>query len=314
MRFCLSLLFFFACISALDAQVVIDNQLSENHQQVAGTKLSLIPPDAFEKASNFNGFQHGPTNSVIMVMDIPGPYAEVTSALTKENLLKQGVATDSIVPVKLGEFSGLLISGTQSAYGREFYKYILVFGSEQKTLMINGIAPNNNAEYKQLVYQALTTLVFETDKVIDPFEALDYTIDLNGNQITLGTVSANALIYTADGEVPTKSEDKTALIVTKAHSNIVALDKKQYALKRFQQMPFGIDRNDSSEAIEVDGLEGIEIYATGENMTYKDNTGVFQIMLFKDDTYYLFTGSTNQDDPMNRLKDLKEIVLSFRLK
>ena len=151
-------------------------------------------------------------------------------------------------------------------------------------------------------------------KEIDPFEALDYTIDPNGNQITLGTISSNSLIYTPDGEVPTKSEDRTSLIVTKAHSNVIALDKKQYALKRFKQMPFGIDSIDSSEAIEIDGLEGVEIYATGENMTYKDHTGAFQIMLFKEDTYYLFVGSTNQDEPMTRLKDLRDIVLSFRLK
>ena len=169
MRNCLSLLFFFGCITTHFAQVVFDNSVTENHQQVAGTKLSLIPPTSFEKAGNFNGFQHSATNSVIMVLDIPGPYSEVSSALTKENLLKQGVVTDSIVTAQLGGLSGVLICGKQSAYGREFYKYILVFGSEQETHMINGIAPNDNPEYKQLVFEALTSLVFESEKGDRPF-------------------------------------------------------------------------------------------------------------------------------------------------
>lgn len=314
MRFRLPLLLYFACIAALEAQVVIDNSLTDKHQQIAGTKLSLIPPPSFEEANNFNGFQHGPTNSVIMVLDIPGPYSEVSSALTKENLLKQGVVTDSIVPVQLGKLSGLLISGTQAAYGQKFYKYILVLGSEQKTHMINGIAPNDNLEYKQLVYHALTTLVYESEKAVDPFEALDYTIDPNGNQISLATVSSNSLIYTSDGKVPSKSKDRTVLIVTQSHSNIRVANKKEYALKRFQETPLQILNINSSKEIEIDGLEGIEIVVLGDNMAHEENTGAFQIMLFKEDTYYLFIGSTNQDEPKKRLKDLKDIVLSFRLK
>lgn len=314
MRNCLSLLFFFGCIATHYAQVVIDNSVTENHQQVTGTKLSLIPPTSFEKAANFNGFQHSPTNSVIMVMDIPGPYSEVSSALTKENLLKQGVVADSIVPAQLGDLSGVLISGKQSAYGGEFYKYILVFGTEKETTMINGIAPNDNPEYKQLVFEALSSLVFESEKVIDPFEALGYTIDPNGNNISLAMISSLSLIYTPDGEVPSKSDDKTMLILTQSFSNILAANKEQYALKRFQQTPLGIDKVDSSKEIEIDGLKGIEIFATGQNMDHNENTGAFQIMLFKDETYYLFIGSTDQPEPMKRLKDLKDIILSFRLK
>lgn len=316
MRFRLPLLLYFVCIAALEAQIVIDNSLTEKHQQVGGTKFSMIPPSSFQKASNVNGFEHVPTKSLIYLLDFPAPYSDASLTQIKEILLEEGVVTDSIVPAQIGEFSGLLISGTLTLepYGHEFYNYNLVFGSEKKTFFISGIAPNDNLEYKQLVYQAMNSLVFESEKEIDPFEALDYTIDPNGSQITLGTIRANSLIYTTDGEVPTKSADRTTLYISSVPRHDLPQDKKQYALKILKLWPLGIDNIDSSEAIEIDGLEGVEIYATGENMNYKDYTGAFQIILFKEDTFHQFVGLTNQDQPRTRLKDLKDVVLSFRLK
>ncbi len=69
----------------------ITNTLSVAHAIVKGAKMSLIPPDGFTQASNFNGFHQVGSQSSIMVIEIPGTYNKVSAALTKEGLKSQGV-------------------------------------------------------------------------------------------------------------------------------------------------------------------------------------------------------------------------------
>ena len=147
----------------------IANTLSFAHAIVKGTKMSLIPPDGFTQASNFNGFHQIGSRSSIMVIEIPGPYNEVSAALTKE--------------------------GEQFAQGIMFTTYILVFGSEEFTVLINAMFPKE----------------FETEKVVDPLENLSYEIDISGTKLQYGNSISNSLVYTVDGKLPTESNDKTTL-------------------------------------------------------------------------------------------------------
>ena len=63
----------------------------------------------------------------------------------------------------------------------------------------------------------------------------------------------------------------------------------------------------------VNGIEGIEIYATGKNLDDDKTSGVYQLILFHRDTYYILVGSTESPNAMKRLADLKKIADSFRL-
>ena len=110
----------FFCLWSLHSQKSIQNQHSDAHKHIRGTKISLIPPADFSEASNFNGFQHEPSNSSIMVMDIPGPFSEISAAFTKENMRAQGVELDTLYQVQIGDVPGLLLEGTQQALWNAF--------------------------------------------------------------------------------------------------------------------------------------------------------------------------------------------------
>ena len=304
----------FFCLWSLHSQKSIQNQHSDAHKHIRGTKISLIPPADFSEASNFNGFQHAPSNSSIMVMDIPGPFSEISAAFTKENMRAQGVELDTLYQVQIGDIPGLLLEGTQQAYGTHFYKRILLFGSDEETILINGIAPEADDRYKKEIKKALETLVYEVDKQVDPYEALAYTIDPSGNQLKLAKVVSNSVIYTPDGLVPTKSEDPTLLVVSQSYSKTEILNKKQFAINRVKQTPYKVLDVDSAKEVSVNGIEGIEIYATGKNLDDDKTSGVYQLILFHRDTYYILVGSTESPKAMKRLADLKKIADSFRLK
>jgi hypothetical protein len=50
--------------------------------RVTGTSVALAPPPGFEPSSRFPGFERADLQSSVMVTEIPGPFAEVTSGLT----------------------------------------------------------------------------------------------------------------------------------------------------------------------------------------------------------------------------------------
>ncbi|MBI1316854.1 hypothetical protein GC167_08375 [bacterium] len=48
----------------------IENKLSDEHKNIKGTKISLIPPKGFTDGLNFLGLQQTESGSSIMVLDI----------------------------------------------------------------------------------------------------------------------------------------------------------------------------------------------------------------------------------------------------
>ncbi|MCL2132434.1 MAG: hypothetical protein FWH36_08325, partial [Lentimicrobiaceae bacterium] len=114
-------------------QKKIENKLSDQHQDIKGTKVSLIPPKGFIDGVNFLGLQQSESGSSIMVLDIPGPYSETSKAMTKESLLSKGIEVKKIENLTINGLPAVFVTGIQNAYGTIYTKYILAFGTEQET-------------------------------------------------------------------------------------------------------------------------------------------------------------------------------------
>jgi hypothetical protein len=97
-------------------QQVINTRPTPEHLSVSGTKVSLVPPNGFEKAANFAGFQQTQSGASIMVMSIPGPAEKIQAGLTREAFLSQGVEISDIEKLTLNGLPAVLLTGTQKAY------------------------------------------------------------------------------------------------------------------------------------------------------------------------------------------------------
>lgn len=60
------------------------------HQLIEGTNVYLIPPQTFSPSDNFKGFQD-PSDpySMLMLMEIPGPFSEASEGFNTEILEKK---------------------------------------------------------------------------------------------------------------------------------------------------------------------------------------------------------------------------------
>ncbi len=309
------LVFTFAILtfSTVFGQTITNNVLTSEHINVMGTKISLIPPDGFIKATNFLGFQQSQSGSTIMVLDISGPFSETSKGMTKERFLSQGVEVKNVEKLTLNNLPAILVTGEQNAYGNVYTKFVLCFGTEKETILINGATPNNLKEISSSVKNSILTSYYEADKRINLFDVVDYSIDYSKSKIQFAKSVSNSLIFTTDGIIPTKSSDKTSLIIAKSFSKTSIEDRKLFCLNRLKQLPIEITKTDSVIETSIDGVSGFEIIATGKDKKTGSKEKVCQVILFSDDLYYILYGSTNQDYD-NNIKEIKKVIATFKRK
>ena len=289
------------------------NALTAEHINIEGTKVSLIPPAGFLRATNFLGLQQSQSGSSIMVLDIPGPFSETSKAMTKEGLLSKGIEVKEIENLTVNNLPAIFITGEQNANGSIFMKYILCFGTENETIMINGATPKNLNKVASDVKTSMLTTYYEKDKTINPFAVVDYSIDLTKSKLKFANRASNSLIFTTDGNVPTQSTDKTSLIIAKSLSKTDIDDKELFCLNRLKQFPVEITKTETTNEITIDGISGYETFAFVKDKKTMAEEKICQVILFSGNLYYLFYGSTNQDFDSN-MKEIKSVIRTFKRK
>lgn len=303
---------FFACLP-LFGQTKIENKLTGEHQNIKGTKVSLIPPKGFTDGLNFLGLQQTESGSSIMILDIPGPFSETSSGINKENLLSKGVEVSKTEELTINGLPAIFVTGTQNAYGNIYTKLILVFGTDSETIMINSVYPENLKKVGDEIKKSILTVFYDADKKINPFDALDYAIDVSETKLKFGKSMSNSLIFSVDGQSLTTSSDKTRLIVTKSFSQITTEDKKLFCINRLKQTPIEIVNIEYVNEITIDGVSGYEIYAKGKSKKSSETENIYQVILFSDKLYYILFGTTN-DETEKSIEEIKNAVMTFRRK
>lgn len=282
-------------ISTFAQKKEISNKLTQDHIFVGGTKVAMIPPQNFAKATAFSGFQQTETNASIMISELPAPYSALIKNFTAENLKSRGMNLLNIEEIAFQEQPALIYKVKQTAQGLVFVKYILVFGDEKGVVMLNGIFPESEVNLEESIKKSLYSSIYQKDKSINPVEDAPFQIDLKDSNLKFANAISGMLLFTSDGFVPVKSMDKAFFSVGQAISNVLITDRKQFVIDRLKTLPDGnrikIER---TEEVNIDGMQGYTISAWGEDDKGKKEL-VHQTILFVDNTYYIMVGLASND-------------------
>lgn len=315
MRFLTLITLLFLQSIALLSQNKISNTLDADYKLIEGTKVSLVPPKDFSKAMNFAGLENIETNSSIMVTEIPGPFSEITKGFTAEGFKSKGIEVISTEQILLNESPALFISTKQEVAGVTYNKYILCLDAGKETIMVNGSTLNDNkASLKRAIKNALLSLIYDAKNQINPWDNVDYTVKSDSSKLYLTKNISNAFVFSVDGNLPTKSFDKTTLIISKSFSKVSITDKKQFTTDRLRQLTVGESpKIEQVKAISIDSLDGYEIVATVTKVKTGETEKIYETILFNGDSYYIFWGSTNQNFDKN-IQRLRKVVKTFKRK
>ena len=302
---------FTSCAQQEQKTVKIINSLTEKHIILTGTKCSLIPPSDFTKATTFNGYKQTETNSSIMIIEIPGPFEEISNSMTKDGLLTKGMDLEYKEYFIVNNRKSVLIHAKQSVYNTDFSKLIFLFGDEKSTIMINGVCPLELEQLSQDLKKSILSVIYDTNKVLNPLESVRFQIDVSDSKFKIGEFFAGSLIYSVDGKVPTESSDKAHIIVGANIGKVQIGNTKELFIKRMKQLPKTYEiKNKNIKKITIDNMNGYETisYTKGDNKEM-----IYQLMLFNEDEYYLFLGSS-EDHFKENIKTFKKVAKTFKRK
>lgn len=295
---------FYLSSSLLVGQESISTSLTDAHQQVQGTKVFMVVPESFAVATQFQGFQDFDRSASILVAILETPVQPLLQAFTKEALKGQGVKMEDKEPISLNGMKGTWITGTQKAYGSTFNKYIMVFGDETFTCILNGMYPEEDQEaLDALVVDAMRSTYYDQEAELNFLDALSFELDTEDTKMQFGTLLTGSALYTVDGKVPTESDDKTNFLVGPSLNPSLILDEKAFCIKRLKQLPYEdlAFREEEIIEVDIDGLHGYSIPAIGTDSKDEAERFIYQTILFTDDgNYFILLGTAADDFEANR--------------
>ncbi len=276
--------------------IEINNNYDAAYINIPGTKVSLIPAKGFKISNRFSGLEDELSGSSIMITEIPGDVHKIMLGFDKKYLFKAGIIVESQVYYKINSYDALFIIGKQSAYERIYEKYMLIIGDIQTSYLLSAsvlsTAPDN---HKKEVKASLLSVIYNPESTAKPSDRFDFSIDVSGTLLKKGNLMLSSLTYTDDGNVPSKTENKTSVTVRKSKliKELTESEKQELTKKIFELYPKEIT-GDINICKEIKGnyLSGYEMYAIGTNKDTEKPELIYLAVFFNGKEYYVFTGLT----------------------
>lgn len=314
-RVVLGLVLLLVCSSA-HGQKTIDNVLTEQHQNIRGSRVSIIPPPGFVKANTFLGFQHQASGATIMATEVPGPYLEVSGAFREGDLSKSGMELVSRKEISVGGLDGILVEADQFGNGIMHTKYLMIFGNENLSILVIAVHPKEQAKnFSKAVREAVLSIVYQPELKVDPFEAVPFAMSGEGTGFDSCRVVMGLLMFTREGGTPPSSRDKASLCAMVVTERAVINDKRATALEGFKHGSGGNHdvKVDSIREVTIDDLLGYEIVGTGVDNKTGERELMYQVILFGYEQITMIIGTAVADYEKN-VEAFRRISVTLRHK
>ncbi|MDD2635673.1 MAG: hypothetical protein PHW82_09270 [Bacteroidales bacterium] len=303
MRYLVNILFLVLLVSPIFSQsynakaIEINNNLDANYQIVAGTKIQMSLPKGFVKSTSYNGFTHKIAGTSIVITELPSDVNRSFLGFDKKSLFKSGVILDKTSFYKINGFDALLIEGKQSAYNRVYSRIMLVIGDVNCSYLISAsVLSSASVKHKQEVKKALLGVYYDADVKSDMLDRFDFSVDVKGTILKKGNLMFSSMIFTDDGLVPSKTEDKTSFMIRKqtAINPLSNDEKKTLCVQLFNLYPLEWveDMSREPKPVSVNNLSGYEIFSMGKNKELYKMELIYQMVLFNGQDYYILVGIT----------------------
>lgn len=281
-------------------------------ERVAGTRVSLEPPEGFAADTQFLGFRNA-KNATIMVTEVPGPIERLRSGMTKSGLAGRGMTLIETTDVKVGDQDAQLLLVSQSAGGVVFEKWIVVFGTATNSVFIVATYPGSEAKLlREPMKKAVLSARWNLEAEVDRFEGLPFHVTESAGLRIANRVS-NLVMLTEGGVEGAVAPDDPLLVVAASISEVDLEDLKAFCETRLNEVEqiSGL-RNVTGGATKVDGLPAYEITADAADSKSATPVRVYQLVVADGRAYFLAQGLVGVKRAVEFLPQFREVATSIR--
>jgi len=280
--------------------------------RVPGTGVSLVPPGGFVPAEQFSGFQNPAAGASIVVTEIAGPVSEVRRGMTRSGLASRGMELIESSTVTVGGQEALLLHVSQRSRDVDFFKWMLVGGSEARTFMVVGTFPAEESALSDPIRTSLLTTVWGNAPRTNLLEGLAFSVQ-STPRMRFAERMGNLLILTETGRLAPGRPDVAILIVGSSLSDVEIGDLGRYSRERLLQTDRmkGLSVR-SGAAVRIDSLDGYEVIADGRDAKSGRPVGVYQLLLRDGKTYHIAQGFAPKARMETMLPVFRKVTGSFQ--
>jgi hypothetical protein len=303
-------------VATLSAMLALPATAAEAVFPIA-SRLGLVPPQGFQTARSFMGFEDPPNNAFIRLIALPPQaFGEIEKTLTTDALTKQGLTIEKREPFPLrggnGILNAILVVARQSTDGGQIRKWLLIASIDSLTAMISVEQPAKTPPpYSDAAIRAaLMSLVTRTEVpateqlTIVPFKVGD-TAGLRLVRVVPGVAA-----QFTDGPKDTfEATDQPHLIIAAAAGGPQPPDRDQFARNAMRDLPpFKDVRISSAEPMRIGGQPGYEVRANGKDAQGAD-IEIIQWLRFGTGAYLRILGFAPKDkwpETFTRFREVRD--------
>ncbi|MFD2743557.1 MULTISPECIES: hypothetical protein [Sphingobacterium] len=194
----------FACVMLIlsynaDAQTLIVNEATPQHEMIAGAKVSLAPAAGFEPATTFTGLQNLATQSTIMVLEVATPYSQYIAQAIPIVINNDKSTMVEHAQYSINNLPARLYVGTQKGDSDTslFHRIFLVLGNEKETIAFNCHYPYHaDRDLDSAIMQTILSVRYHPEVVVDPFKNMGFKLNTAGTSFHFSRKTGSALQYT----------------------------------------------------------------------------------------------------------------------
>jgi hypothetical protein len=276
---------------------------------VAGTVVSLSPPEGFVQVPALGGFKHEKLKATIMVVETPKTFS-IVSDQVKEGSMKDGMKVLSKEKIDLQGKQAMLYHLNKVSQYRSFNQWMLVFAHNRHTTSVMGtyLAKDEALLSDNIKSALLSTHVSEDESAL--IRTVPFTVNMEGASLMLAKVlTGPSLVYTADGVWSDSSLQANSFYV----GNSLPQKDNMPVTEDFARAHMGnlcasceVDSTSIKE-IAIDNLKGIELWAYTKD-THKLK---YQVILHDGNHYFIIVGTASNNQPVN-LETFRSLSKTFR--
>lgn len=283
-----------------------------SYVSISGTPISLYMPKGFIIANKFPGIKHPESGAFIIISNLTSSYSAIKKGFNKDGFISQGMELIESNEVKFEKGNGILYKATKKNGNSLFRKWILVLDNHPSAIMINGTFIDTfRSAISNDIIDCLLSAKNNKDIYIDYEDAVDFKLDVTDTKLKFAKYFTGTLIYTVDGNFPTKSEDGTSVKIGSSLGVVEIANPKKFALEKLHDLPYNFIDNPEINPIELDGLSGYEIKTYSLDKKTGIKQLIYQVILYSNNTFYLILG-TAYNDFENNLSLFIDVSSSFK--
>lgn len=186
---------------------------SSAHINIQGTHVYIIPPGGFKASTgSMKGFIKDETTTFLSVTEFKGhSFESEIQKNSAEKMRQQGLSVFLEKETMVGSYKGRLM---RIGDGKTSTVWQLVFGDDSFAVMVMGIYPSHDELSGKQIAEAIETVVYDKDMVVDEMAGMNYSIKPNDSRYKYLKMQAGLAIYSLDGNADLKNDDITFLVLS----------------------------------------------------------------------------------------------------